>query len=131
MPRQLPLTLTNLKDLDLGTVQALFDAKLREIVSDLNDRPADPKKRTLTVQFTFIPVLDSAGRDLEEVGAQVQVYNNLPKARTKGYRLIPKADGTLAFSADFADEPHQEAMFSETVDPKTGEVMRIEKPNQK
>jgi hypothetical protein len=111
MPRHEKLCLSNLDALDLGTVAALFQANLKQIVSDLNDRPFDETARTLTLKFAFKPVIDSAGRDLEEVGTQVQVFNNLPKAKTKVYRMIPKADGTLVFSADFADEPNQEPMF--------------------
>lgn len=121
MPRQYPLNLANIANLDLGTVDAVFKAVLRKIVSDLNDRPNDKTKRKVKIEFGFIPVPDASGRDLEEVGVDVQITDSLPKTKTKVFRMLPKADGTLVFNADFADEPHQEPMFGDRrpIDPNS------------
>lgn len=109
--RQHPLSLANIDKLDLGTVDAVFKATLKRVVSDLNDRPNDKTKRKIKIEFGLVPVPDSAGRDLEEVGVEVTVTDSLPKTKTKTFRMLPKADGSLVFNADFSGEPHQEPMF--------------------
>lgn len=119
------LDLKNLNELDSGVVNAAFDHEFQHIVRDCLDRPADKRKRKVTIEFEVIPVQPTEGRpDCEEIDVTAIVKSSVPKRQSKTYTMRPKHDGSVVFHPDIPEDPNADALFDPPAkfDPATGEV---------
>lgn len=99
------LTLGTLEQLD-PQIGRLFQKHVVKITDDCMDRPTDPAKRKLTIVFEAEPILDSDGRECDEVNMTITATSKVPDYRTKTYRMRATKAG-LKFNADFPEELDQ------------------------
>lgn len=118
-----PLSLENLKQLDLGKISVAFDAELQRAVKDCMDRPGDKKARKVAIIFLLAPTDESTGtgdaNDVLHVGCEITSV--VPKRRTRVYAMRPRVNGSLTFHLDSPDDPRANMLY-DGVDPETGEV---------
>lgn len=101
------LNLQTLKDqLDGGRLGAAWDAELKRIAQDCEDRPGDDKPRKVNLEVVMQPVKDEAGL-CEEVWVKVHVTSSVPKRRSKPLRLGVRRGGMLVFNDMSEDNPNQ------------------------
>lgn len=101
---QLELTLSNLKELDLGKVDALFRRAVQSVVADMVGRPNDTSKRVITVDFAFTPI--SADGVVDEARMEAMCKVKIAPQRTREYS-IGIGPGKAVFSADSPDNVRQ------------------------
>lgn len=94
-----PVTLENLKELDMGKAAEAWNLHAQRASRDCLDRPADPKPRKIVLELELVPVLESDGT-CEEVAARLHVSSTVPKHRTKPYSFGLKHNGALIFNPD-------------------------------
>jgi hypothetical protein len=113
--RQEKLALENLPKLENGVVVAAFDAELKRLVRDCDERPLDDKPRSLTLTLKLTPKAEMSGRGVvcEEVNVECEISGKVPVQRTKVYTMKPKQDGSLAFHPDLPTEPDGSTMYDE------------------
>ena len=100
------LTLASLVEkLDHGRVHEAFQAELRRIIADLEDRPADTKPRKLSLEFKLTPVQDESG-NLDEVKGRFDIKAAVPNRRTKEYSFAAQktSQGHRLIFNDLSDE---------------------------
>lgn len=107
--------LENLALLDHGKVAAAFQKHLDRLVQDMRDRPQDKTARSLTLAFTFVPVMDEA-RELESVVAEVEFKSKVPVMRTNPLSFGVKRGGQLFFAPDAPDNSAQRTFTPEPGD---------------
>lgn len=106
------LTMENLKDLDDGLLAAAFEANVREVVRDLNDRPVDDRARKVTITLTFVP--EHMGNDLDRVKLEHKVVASIPGREGRECVLTPKRIGrelTLLFANQGTDARQPQLPF--------------------
>jgi len=91
-----------MEQLDGGRVAEAFDAELRRVVMDCEDRPADDKERKVVLTFQIKPVVDDSGH-LDEVKGRFQVTSTVPRRRSKIYSFGARKNGVLVFN-DLSDD---------------------------
>lgn len=106
MGERLPLSLDNLKRLDLGTASKQFQMALDEVIADLVSRPMDETKREVTLTLSLVPQADH-NRQLVAVMATFMVKSKRPGWRTMDYQLAVSAAGDLMFNPDSPDDVRQ------------------------
>ena len=131
-PKKLALTLSTIKELDFGKIQAAFDAALSRCVADCEDRPGEKKPREVKLVFRMIPKVDYSADgntiNLEGVYLGCEITDNVPKRRTRIYEMKPTkiADGHgLTFHPEFPTDADATGLYDTTgeeVDTGTGEV---------
>jgi hypothetical protein len=116
MAKQVKLTLGNLKDLDLGRIEAQFQADLQHVVQDCKDRPLDGRARTVAVMFKIVPDVsasDGTNAECDAVKIGAEISSSVPRRRTKVYTMSCKHDGSLAFYPDLPDEPEGSTLLDD------------------
>jgi hypothetical protein len=111
------LLLENLKDLDDGLLAAAFDANIRDVIRDLNDRPVDDRSRTVTMTLTFTPTY--MGNDLDAVKLEHKVTSKIPGREGRECTLTPKRlgkDVALLFASNGTDARQPHLDFNEEID---------------
>jgi hypothetical protein len=108
-------TLGNMPLLENGIVTASFDAELRRLVKDCDERPLDDKPRVLQMTVKLTPNPDVHGQHpvCDTVDVEVEITGKVPTMRTKSYAMKLKQDGTLAFHPDLPDDPDNETIMDE------------------
>ena len=120
--KQVPLTLQNLKQLDLGKIEVCFNHELEQAVRDCLDRPELKKVRQVAVIFSLAPVTE--GGQCERVDVACDIKAKTPPRRTRVYTMAPRGSG-LVFHPDAAEDPDANLLFDrEEIDPTTGEVKK-------
>lgn len=99
----------NLKDIDDGLLAASIDANIREVVRDLNDRPADDRSRKVVIELIFTP--EQQGGDLDRVKLEHRVKALIPGREGRECILTPRKKGNelrLMFATMGTDarQPH-------------------------
>lgn len=103
MPR-VPMTLAALHEMDGGKIARLFEQCLRQCTQDCQDRPADKKPRTLTLQIHVVPVEDDM---CDEVTLSVAAKVAVPKKQTRGYSVGVGEKGKTVVNLASDDNIHQ------------------------
>ncbi len=105
---QMQLNLNTLSHIDGGRVQLVFDHSLRQMVTDVVERPGDKGRRTLTLKIEAAPVLDQNSAALDSIDLVFTVGCVTPKRRNpQAYRLLALADGTAMFQPGSPHDPRQ------------------------
>jgi hypothetical protein len=85
------LNLKNLAELDDGLLASSFEAAVREVIFDMNDRPVDDCARKVTLELIFKP--DHRGGDLDLVKLEHKVKAVIPSREGRECTLTPKRIG--------------------------------------
>ncbi len=109
------LSADTIAQLDAGAIGIAFNEYLREIVRDCQDRPADDRKRSLLVQFDFMPVkrIEGTTIDCDGVRAKGIVRRKLPDKESPVLDFGVKANGSLYFRPDSPANHRQTTMLGE------------------
>jgi hypothetical protein len=128
---QMQMTLDNLRELHGGRAALAFDHALKQIVSDIIDRPGEKSKRKVVFTVEGTPILDKTTAVLDNVGIQIKVVTGIPTRQTQVYPMKVTGDGVLLFQSNSPNDPDQhdlpfipETLLArgEHLDPQTGEV---------
>jgi hypothetical protein len=93
-----------LPELGEGYARKAVDRELDRIAADLDDRPDDPKARTLTIKVVFKP----KGNGVHEIALDCKA--TLPSYRPPTTNAKIGVGGGLVFSSDRAQNPDQTAI---------------------
>lgn len=104
------LSLQTLSEIDGARVQLAFDAALKRITADCDDRPALKAPRTVTLQIAVIPIADHTGI-ADDCKVQCQITDAIPKRKSKVWDMALRKGGKLLFRPDSLDEVDQTTMF--------------------
>lgn len=99
-------TLDALRDLDGGKAAEAFRLHVQRAALDCLDRPADPKPRVVTLQFSVAPVLETDG-SCDRVEVQINASSKVPNHRTRVYSFGLRRNGILVFNPDSPDSVDQ------------------------
>jgi hypothetical protein len=94
-----------LPELGEGYARKAVDRELDRIAADLDDRPDDPKARTLTIKLAFKP----KGNGVYEVALDAKATLPAYRPPTTNAKMVVGGGG-LAFSTDSAANPQQQAI---------------------
>ncbi len=111
MPRveTVQLDFRSLADLHDERIAKLLRLHLQKIAQDCMDRPGDPAKRKVTLEFIAEPVLDEHGQ-CETVKLEIECKSKVPTFRSKKFEMRVTKAGFL-FNKDFPDDIDQPALF--------------------
>jgi len=110
------LTAQSLADLDLGKIAAAFLENLRTAARDCLQRPADNRKRTVTLRAEITPVAHLIGNTMSCESAKgtfrsgISLPDQVAPEVALGVKKLGKHDATFYFS-EFRDSPDQESLF--------------------
>jgi len=113
-------SLAELVNLDLGKAHAAFQAELGKVIQDLQDRPFDDGKRTVTLKLELMPEELIHGQ-LETVKTTILIDSKVPTKQTRAYSMRVTQQGRLTFNPESPDDPNQKTL-DEAINPDTGEV---------
>jgi len=105
VPPRLPLTLGNLRHLDLGRVDSALSQEIERAVEDLKDRPAVDGARKVVLTIEMKPISEDGG-SLDRVSVRMHVALKCPKRSTIEYSMRPQGKA-LVFSTDSPDNVEQ------------------------
>lgn len=74
---RVPLDFSNLRELADGRIEAMLAVHLTRAARDCLDRPGETKPRKVTLQFEFVPVLESEGY-ADRADCAIACKSNLP-----------------------------------------------------
>ena len=92
------LTLETIGQIDDGRVALAFQAELKRIITDCQDRPGDNAARSLILTLKVVPIIDEAGF-CEEVNGEFQVKSSVPNRKSKTYSFGVRKGGITTFSS--------------------------------
>lgn len=122
MPKNLLLSLENLKELDFGKADEAFQGELAHVVKDCQDRPLDKTARKVTLTFLLKPEAhtDSMSHqpDCERILVGLEITGSVPKRRTRVYDMLPRQDGTLVFHSESPSDADANLLYDQV----TGEI---------
>lgn len=98
-------SLSALKDLQNGEIDAQFGEIVAQVVKELEQRPHITKARKVSLDFEFSPLMVSGA--LDDVMVKVSFKSTVPKYESRVYSMTPKTDGSLVFAPASPDEPRQ------------------------
>lgn len=87
----------SLSIMDDGKLNAALVTHLQRASKDCQDRPTEPKVRTVTVNFTFEPVVEQDG-DCTEAWMQVKITSKIPDHKSKAYSVGLRRNNSFVFS---------------------------------
>ncbi len=103
------LSTKTLTEIEHGGLAAALDAKLKDAVRDMHDRPHITGKRKVTLTIEMSPkFVDQAGM-LEDVKATMKVNLRLPELNTREYVMAARG-GKLAFNDLAPQNPNQQTL---------------------
>lgn len=115
MPVQ-PLTLSSIRNLDMGKIEEALALHLSRAAADCDDRPADPSPRKIVMTIAVSPQASAEG-NLEDVKAQVFVKSSVPDHRTRiyslGVRRLPGRGATFVFNDNSPENVNQGTFLDE------------------
>lgn len=103
------LTFASLEELDDGRIGKLLKRHFANVSNDCMNRPTDPAKRKVIVEFAFSPVYDAELRECEVVKVTIEAKSKVPTFRSKKYEMRPHKSG-FAFNQDFPDKHDQQPL---------------------
>lgn len=118
MPQRVQLGFRTLAELADGTVDVMLQRHLQRIAQDCLDRPGDPSKRKVSLDFLCQPVIAQDG-ECETVKIEVECTAKVPVFRTRPYEMVPTKAGFL-FNIDDPDAVDQEVLFPRSADKPAG-----------
>lgn len=90
-----PFTLASLLKLDMGVVQAQFDAHLQRVLADVKDRAGDETARKISIVCSIKPTSDST------IGVTFTLKSDVPEHKTRDYEMTIRNVGGLKLGALF------------------------------
>jgi hypothetical protein len=108
------LSLATLGQLDDGTVGAVVDAAIADILKDCDDRPGLKKARRVTLEVSFEPVVDERSFVLKGVDVSAQVKLSVPAQTMREQYLQTSLDTAVNRLEAHLPDAHQDSMFTET-----------------
>lgn len=98
------LSLETLGQLDEGTVSAVVDAAIADMLKDCDDRPGLTKARKLTLEVSFVPVVDERSFALRGVDISTTVKSSVPAQTIRELYLQTTLDTSVnQLQANFSD----------------------------
>lgn len=76
------ISLSTLKDIDLGKIDVAVQHHLRRVVDDCMDRAANDTARTVTLKFIITPQTDDYG-NCEACNLEFDIGSNIPNHRSR------------------------------------------------
>lgn len=102
MPQQtVALDFRTLADLHDGRIAVLLRNNLARISQDCMDRPGDPAKRKVTLEFVCEPVADDDG-NVDHVKMKITCKAKVPEFKSRNYEMRVSKAGFL-FNQDFPE----------------------------
>lgn len=98
-------SLSNLKDLDSGKIDAVFRAARQAVVADIMARPNEKAKRTVTLVFGYTPIVVDDVCD--EMKVTVDVKTTVPPRKSREYHMAIKENGDAFFNAGSPQDVRQ------------------------
>lgn len=102
---KIQLSLSNLKELGNGVLDAAFRKDLEFCVRDCVDRPGDKRPRKVALIMTIEPEEEDGVCDT--VAAEFEVRASIPTRRSRKYSLQAKPNGTLLVNPESPDDIRQ------------------------
>lgn len=106
-------SLASLAEIDGKRLALAFDAELKRIAADIDDRPGVATARELTLKVAVVPVLDVSSGIAEQARVQCQVSAAIPKRKTKVWDMSVRKGGKLLYRPDSEDNAEQMVDFGE------------------
>lgn len=100
------LCLANLPEIDNGRIDLAFNAAVRRVIEDLNDRPGVDKERKIELIVKIAPDCDTEQGLLVGGNIQFEVKDSVPKRQTTIYPMKLGATGLL-FEPQSPANPNQ------------------------
>lgn len=98
------LSLETLGQLDDGTVSAVVDAAIADMLKDCDDRPGLTKARKLTLEVSFLPVVDERSFVFKGVDISTTVKASVPAQTIREQYLQTTLDTSVnQLQANFSD----------------------------
>lgn len=123
-------SLETLPELDRGAFSKAAQIEIDKVITDIDRRPLDDRKRTVTITMEFLPQLNRSTGKVENVEFAFKTGSKLPgQEGTSLLRMLPKKGDNdtpeLIFAAESPEDPNQLAFSDEApnVDTATGEVL--------
>lgn len=106
------LTADTIKHLDRGALAAAIDHAITQAVKDCLDRPADERKRTVSLAIDLTPVSETHGQVISCEGATgaYKVKLKIPDWESNKLDFGVKANGHLVFSSN-SPKNHAQTTF--------------------
>lgn len=95
------LTLSALKDLDMGKVDVAFDEHVARALRDIEERPGDQKARRVLLDISFTP----AEPDGNTVHAEFSMKSSVPVHRTRKYEMAVRRVGQKSVAVFNPESP--------------------------
>lgn len=118
-------TFEKIAEMDDGRITMLLNKLMREAAMDCNDRPGEPKPRSVTLKINYKPILNPTTGGCDEVMVDMEVAPKAPARITKAFSMRPRQNGTLLFNHDSPDAYDQRTIQDEI---KKNQQNRGEKP---
>lgn len=116
----MPVNLEKLQLATLGVVEpkleAMFQKHVMNIVNDCLNRPGEKDKRSLTLKFDIIPVIEidkeSGQLTCDEVRIQFKGESKVPTYRTKAFPM-KLSRGGLMFNREIPEQLNQPSLVND------------------
>jgi hypothetical protein len=114
------LTLSNMKQLQFGLLDQLFQAAVAKVAKDCQERPGLDQDREVAVVFKLRPTVNKKQGtcDGDRVKFTGSVQCKIPKEVSEEYTAVVGKDGEILFRYDEPNDPTANHLF----DPDTGEI---------
>jgi len=113
-------TLADVGQLDRGVIDKLFEAELRRVTADCEDRPAVDGARSITIKLSFKPVATDQGT-LDTVKVETEVSSKLPVTRTRELDMILDTKQNTLFHNPISPTNVHQATIDEAMATEGGE----------
>lgn len=108
---------SSLHEVDFGSLQILDDGKpnialrkhLQRACQDCQDRPNDTTARKVTVEISFVPVIEQDG-DCTDAWMQVKLKSSIPDHKTKPYSVGLRRNNMFVFSENSLGNVNQSTL---------------------
>lgn len=87
----------SLSVLDDGKLNLVLRKHLQRANMDCQDRPSDRKPRKVTIEISFVPVLEQDG-DCTESWMQAKIKSSIPDHASKPYSVSMRRNGAFVFN---------------------------------
>lgn len=104
-------TLSEVKNLDFGRVEGVFQTKLAEILADIDNRVGVAGAREISVAMKCTPEEPVGGR-VETISMCFEIKTKVPGLRSRDYAMELTKSG-LVFNDLSPDDPHQQTLDEE------------------
>lgn len=106
----LRFSLETIGSIDNGKMALLVNKAIAQVVDDMQQRPGDKSKRSVTLVIDFTPASDQEGT-LESVAVEFGCTIKVPPRRSRPYAMEPHAGSrSLHFNDAAPENPRQKTL---------------------